>query len=183
MTRSHLCEAHSLCLTLCLPCEAQNLQSEPVLQMGQRRAPRRRFACPRSHSWEAVGLGSKRRLLVLWRLSSSGLPRCLLSCESRTRVLQRERPRRQTLVNQHISFFPFGIWVWFRFELRAPENETTAVITVAVGSKDNPRGFSNLGPDSTQLSQPGPDHCAQDLVLPKLIHGRRTCPQGRWARD
>lgn len=107
-----------------------------------REAQRRQFVCPSSHIWEAGGLESKCSPFLLWSLSSLGLPCCLASCESRAHPPGRTAQETDACQSVYF-FFPFGFWIWFRFEPGISKNETEA--TFAIGRAENPRGFSNWG--------------------------------------
>lgn len=133
VTRSRLCQAPSLPGALlwarCAPllCEGQDFQG--LFADGADKAQRRQAACLRSHSWEAAGVGSERSPVLMWSLSSSGLPRCPASCEPGASPPGRNA-RKADACQSTDFFFPFGIWIWFRFEVRASENETKARVAV-----------------------------------------------------
>lgn len=91
----------------------------------------------RSHIWEAVGLESKRSPVLLQCLNSSDL-RCSLDSYEFS-----ARSSRRTVCQSAYLSFPSGAWIWFHFELGTSKNETKAVVTVAVGGEENPRGFGN----------------------------------------
>ena len=121
-------------------CSVRHKASRDRFADGANEAQRGQAAYRRSHSREAAGMG---RVNAACPGRAVGAPR-----GSRATWLPASPGpafwERQMFINQHISFFPFGIWMWFHFEPRTSENETRARVTVTVGGEENPRGLGDL---------------------------------------